>query len=314
MKGCPTCQRLFPSVYKVCLIDGTPLIEQNGPAQKEAPARAPTEPPLRASIPTPPERLARWAQNDAWPQVKSRRWLWWAALAGAAVMAALVIYVAVWPMLIERRFYAALEQGRLVTPEGNSAYELYQQLNRRKPNSPMIAQAHARTLPLVKIKGDEIFQRWYKEAKASDDDWTTAQKLYDWAAQMDPHDSHWQARRYYCRGQIAFRAQRDAEAIEAYQQAINYEPQWSLPYNSLGVLHARRRQFDTAIRWYTQAAAYDPTWSFPHSNLATAYMALQQYDNAEAALLKAIALDDARPLPHLRLSEVYEKQNRLADA
>ncbi|MCS6806525.1 MAG: hypothetical protein NZ823_15465, partial [Blastocatellia bacterium] len=47
---------------------------------------------------------------------------------------------------------------------------------------------------------------------------------------------------------------------------------------------------------------------------ATAYMALQQYDNAEAALLKAIALDDARPLPHLRLSEVYEKQNRLADA
>lgn len=314
MKGCPTCQRLFPSVYKVCLIDGTPLVEQEGSTQKDAPVTPSANPPPRTGIPTPAERVARWALRGSSVQATSYKQRWWVALVGAGLIVAVLTYLLVMPMLIEKRFYAALHQGRLVGPEGNSAYDLYQQLNRRKPGSQMIRQAHAQALPLVKTKGDEIFQRWYREAKASDDDWITAQKLYDWAAQMDPHDSQWQARRHYCRGQIAFRAQRDAEAIEAYQQAIAYEPYWSLPYNSLGVLYARQRQFDTAITWYTQAAAHDPAWSFPHSNLATAYMALQQYDNAEAALLKAIALDDARPLPHLRLSEVYEKQNRLADA
>jgi tetratricopeptide (TPR) repeat protein len=312
MKGCPTCQRLFPNVYKVCLIDGTPLVEQNGPVEEDTSVKKLPDPVMQARIATPPERFATWALNESTKRAKSYKRIW--LLAPTLAVAVLLIYMFAMPIMIEKRFQAALGQGRLVTPEGASAYELYQQLKRRKPNSQTIRQADAQALPLVKTKGDEIFQKWYKEAKASDDEWAMAQKLYDWAAQMDPQDSQWQARRQYCRGQIAFRAQRDEDALQAYQQAIGYEPFWSLPYNSLGVLHARRREFDTAITWYTQAAAHDPNWSFPHSNLGLVYIALQQYDKAEAALLKAILLDDARPLPHLRLSEVYEKQDRLADA
>lgn len=314
MKRCPRCNREFPDKYRFCLSDGAALSEaletQSATVAPMVQENHVTTAPLSAAVQAEPAAPRPSHTLTAW--LKAHKLIWVPAV--ILVVMAIVVLLIVIPPTVERQINDALQKGILVTPEGASAYDLYLQLKRDKPNSKSVRRVEARALPIVRAKGDEFFQRWYKESEASDEDWRIAQRLCDWAVEMAPGDNQLLAKRSYCRGQLAFRARRNSDAISAYQEAIRYWPDWALPYNSLGVLYARMRDFDAAIYWYSQAAARDPNWSFPHSNLGSVYLTLNRYTEAESAYLRAISLNESRPTPHLRLSEVYERQGRLLDA
>jgi len=79
----------------------------------------------------------------------------------------------------------------------------------------------------------------------------------------------------------------------ALRNAIAAKPEWSRPYNALGILLAndlekRGKEAEEAFR---TAIRLDPQWSRPHNDLAILLRLIGRLDEAEAQALEAIKLD-----------------------
>lgn len=144
--------------------------------------------------------------------------------------------------------------------------------------------------------------------------WQDMKKLCDWALEIAPYDSQLKARQKYCYGRLAFLAKRYDSAIAAYKEAIQNDPNWALPYNSIGVVYVRKREWAKVLEWCSQARSRDSDWVFPHLNMGWAFYNLKRYDEAKQEYKRAIELAPDRPTPYCRLSCLYEKQGWLLDA
>lgn len=313
MKRCPQCERTFDDKLAFCQFDATPLVPV-GIAPIPAPLPAP------ASIPAPvPASANHELPADLRDEPKrglSTRTAWIAvgALALVGLLGLGGYFLWMRPPESERKLYAALDQGNLVTPENYSAYELYHQLASEKPGSPSLQRAQERVAPLLRTETTNSLQTWAERSEATDEDWTRLSRLASWNLELSPGDRFALAQDHYVKAQRAFRSGQVREARSAFESAMEAWPEWNLPYNSMGVTFAKSRDYASAVTWYSRAAERSPNWSFPHANLGGAYYNLGRYSDAESALLQAISIDGNRPGPHLTLGGVYERQGRYADA
>lgn len=55
------------------------------------------------------------------------------------------------------------------------------------------------------------------------------------------------------------------EAIDAYQKAVEIDPQYTKAYNDLGVTYYRKKMYDEAIAAYQKAIEIDPQYATAHS-------------------------------------------------
>jgi tetratricopeptide (TPR) repeat protein len=63
--------------------------------------------------------------------------------------------------------------------------------------------------------------------------WQELKKLCDWAVDIAPYDNWLKARQRYCYGRLEFLSKRYDNAILAYKEAIQNDPNWALPYESI---------------------------------------------------------------------------------
>jgi Flp pilus assembly protein TadD len=98
---------------------------------------------------------------------------------------------------------------------------------------------------------------------------------------------------------ICYREQGDFErAVNAFMQALKYDPSYAPAHNGLGLTRVRQGDPETAVIDFTRAVHLDPTQPDYQNNLGHAHMETDRLDLAEAHFKKSLALD-----PEYRLAE-----------
>ncbi|MCI0693158.1 tetratricopeptide repeat protein [candidate division KSB1 bacterium] len=110
---------------------------------------------------------------------------------------------------------------------------------------------------------------------------------YEKALQLD---STW-AKADYGRGLALKGLRRHPDAIQAYQNAIRHDPTFGEAYFALGKIHSELEQFDEAISAYRKAAAHQPDSYKAFYELGLAYDKKNLHREAAAAFRRARRLD-----------------------
>ncbi|MEW5988831.1 MAG: tetratricopeptide repeat protein, partial [Chloroflexota bacterium] len=110
---------------------------------------------------------------------------------------------------------------------------------------------------------------------------------------------------WYHLGVVQEAAGRQADALTAYQRAVELDPRFTLAHNGLGnVYRATGRQAEAQAA-YQQAIRLDPTYAIPHSGLGALLVESGRHGEALDAYQKAIELDPHHPAPLTGLGQTF---------
>ncbi|MDE0087100.1 MAG: tetratricopeptide repeat protein [Candidatus Poribacteria bacterium] len=104
------------------------------------------------------------------------------------------------------------------------------------------------------------------------------------------------------------------EAIEAYQQAIQYAPEWAHIHAALGAGYANLHRYDEALDAYKTARDLKPDDAMIHHQLGNIYSKRGKRSQAIAHQQRAIAILPTLASAHYQLGLLYSQENRLPEA
>ena len=103
-------------------------------------------------------------------------------------------------------------------------------------------------------------------------------------------------------------------AISSCNKAIELDPSLSSAYNNRAVAYALKGEYDLAIADYSRAIELEPNKAKLYSNRSANYIDKGQYDMAIADCNKAIELDSNYAIPYRNRGIAYKEQGRKAEA
>jgi tetratricopeptide (TPR) repeat protein len=115
---------------------------------------------------------------------------------------------------------------------------------------------------------------------------------------------------YLERGQLFSILNRDSEAANSYNQAINLQPNHPTAYLFRGAIYIKKQQYSQAIADFTQAIKLEPNNPFAYTSLGAVYTKQKQYPQAIAAFDQAIKFDPQFSLAHIGRGLVYSTQKK----
>ncbi len=114
---------------------------------------------------------------------------------------------------------------------------------------------------------------------------------------------------------VAFlRAQKELEAEQAFQHALELEPKQSECYIQLGLLRYDQRRYDESRDFLKSGLGINPNSWFGHYQLGLTYFALENYTESEQEFRRAVELDPSFAEVHIRLANVYLRRGNPAKA
>ncbi len=108
-----------------------------------------------------------------------------------------------------------------------------------------------------------------------------------------------------------------ADASEAYRQAITLDPNFALPYHHLAEIHQDRAEYEPAIELYQQAIPLhlnDDDRAASWRNLAAIYHTLERHGEASEAYQRVVALDPDDFKSWNNLGDIYLAMARYQEA
>jgi tetratricopeptide (TPR) repeat protein len=147
-------------------------------------------------------------------------------------------------------------------------------------------------------------------ARAQTMTWRDTTSLWAQAVQVRP-DSH---RAQAALAEALSDADRAAEALSHFENAIRLAPGIATYRTSQGIAYERARNVPAAIDAYRAALRLDPDSATAHTNLGHALAAAGQLDEAMAAHQRALAIDPALAPAHVNLASVLVRTGRIAEA
>jgi len=230
-------------------------------------------------------------------------------------------------------FKKALKDGYLLTPEGQSAWSLYEQLkdkavmvpfqNVMRRNLAAALQDEAQQAMNAYLKSDpsEMRKRW----KHADSHYENFPLYLSKAAELlgDTHPlyknlkaraHYFAALNYRLRGEKTKTPALYNLAFAELEECLKYEPDAAFAYNERGLLNRRIKQYKKAADDFEHAYSLSPRWVLPWANLAAVYNNMEDYANAEIAGKEAIRLDSTFALAQYNLGVAYHYGAQLAAA
>lgn len=221
-------------------------------------------------------------------------------------------------------FKKALKEGHLLTPEGRSAWNLYEQIKDKtvmvpfqstmRRNLAAALQDEAQQAMNAYLKSDpaELRKRW----KYADSHYENFPQYLEKAAELlgDAHPlyknlkaraHYFTALNYRLRGEKTKTPSLYNLALAELQECLKYEPEAAFIYNERGLLNRRLKQHKQAVEDFERAYSLSPGWVLPWANLAAIYNDRQDFSNAEIAGKHAIQLDSAFALAQYNLGVTY---------
>ncbi|GET40205.1 DUF5672 family protein [Microseira wollei] len=104
------------------------------------------------------------------------------------------------------------------------------------------------------------------------------------------------------------------DAIACYQKAIQLQPNYAPPYNSLGIVYREKGQLDRAIESYQKAIECQENYVQAYNNLGNALRDEGKLDDAIASYQQALKLDPDYINAHFNLGNALQQQGKFAQA
>ncbi len=104
------------------------------------------------------------------------------------------------------------------------------------------------------------------------------------------------------------------EAVAAYKQAIELNPNFSWSYHSLGDVLLKLEKWEEAVAAYKKAVELNPDFSWSYHNLGDALLKLQQWEEAAAAYRCEMALNSDFAWSFCNLGEALTKLKQWNEA
>jgi tetratricopeptide (TPR) repeat protein len=207
---------------------------------------------------------------------------------------------------IERKLDAAITRGNLFKPEGNSAYDLYNQLKQNGAKDETLARYRDRLLPVLTTQPLKMLADFAVPTNREPGlpEWQDAQKPISWANELKPDDGILAARAKYIEGRIAYLSNKKDDALSLWKRASEFDKTWALATNAVGVLYNERKEYQTARQFALEAIRREPNWAVPYNNVGTSYFLEKKDDKAESYYLKAIERAPNWPRPHVWLGDI----------
>jgi tetratricopeptide (TPR) repeat protein/S1-C subfamily serine protease len=188
---------------------------------------------------------------------------------------------------------------------------------------------------------------WYENSRGSrQDDLRSAVKAFERAAKIDPSfyesarylgksllllkrfdealiayqrasDPNQQKRDfvlYLERGSLFSILNRDPEAVNSYDRAINLQPNHPTAYIFRGAIYTKQKKYPQAIADFNQALKLEPNDPWVYTSLGVVYYKQKQYPQAIANFNQAIKFDPQISFAHIGRGLVYSKQKQSSQA
>jgi tetratricopeptide (TPR) repeat protein len=144
------------------------------------------------------------------------------------------------------------------------------------------------------IRTAETATEWFGKAIALEEDPASqpeAIEAYEKALELDPNH----AAAHINLGTLHYNRQDYVQAEAHYRQAVEVDPRYALAYFDLGNVLDETGRLQDAIQAYKQAIQLAPTYADAHYNLALAYEKLKQPRRALAHWRAYVRLDTSGP-------------------
>lgn len=115
-------------------------------------------------------------------------------------------------------------------------------------------------------------------------------------------------------GEVYTALGRAEEAMSAYRQALELDPDYAAAWNRLGEALSAQARHQEALAAYQRSFELDPDQALPWHNLGNARTALENYDEAIAAYRQALKLDPEDAWSYHNLGFVYHQLGRYDQA
>jgi len=104
-------------------------------------------------------------------------------------------------------------------------------------------------------------------------------------------------------------------AEREFLSAVELSPEKKgIAYFNLGMLYARKKDYQTAIKWFRLAIGKEPFNAKNYYNLAVAYLQLGQTEKAIPELEKAVELWPEFKEARFKLAEIFANQGNCPEA
>jgi tetratricopeptide (TPR) repeat protein len=136
-----------------------------------------------------------------------------------------------------------------------------------------------------------------------------------WLTQEDsPNDALEEAQKYNQQGIELMKLGDYAEAVEAFQQALEIYPNSEKIYSNLGIALGHDSRFEEAVEAFQEALKINPQNWETYNNLGIALGSQEKYDQALAAFQEAINLNPNAPMSYHNSAVAYIKQEQWQEA
>ena len=203
-------------------------------------------------------------------------------------------------------FERALWSDDLIRPEGQSAWDYYNQLQGGLPaniatdirNRLVVAMGNRAQRTILKYRrGGDI--RWSKEI------FEEGALLTDRVRGLFPNAAEMESQQRFFDGRALIEDGQYAAAVQQLGQAIALDAQASHAHNAIGLAYWQQGLFDVAIPPLQQAIALTPEWNYPRYTLSLVYLEQRRYDETELGFQAALANDDEDSTAYHGLGQLY---------
>ncbi len=214
-----------------------------------------------------------------------------------------------------RLFSDAIEQGRILPGDTESAFLYLEALRARLKQTDYAAEAN-RLRTALEDRGQQVLLT-YLAGEASPqrrDDFYRGLAYFEAAQLLTPDAVDLESRRIFCEGRVALFDKEYVRAEGLLEQAVGLDPEGAYAYNALGIAALERASYDRAAAAFHEAVKRAPLWAYPRHNLALAQVEKGAYGEAVSTYQGAIALAPGAAYLPYNLGLLFQKMNRGREA
>ena len=219
------------------------------------------------------------------------------------------------------QFQRALDEGRLLNPPGENAWEFYQRFEQLPVAEVEKEDIQDDLLIALATAGDRVLSS-YRRGDAviplTAANYQEGAQLFGRASQLFPDDETLANKARFMEGRALVENRQYQQGIAVLQQVVAADPEAPYTYNALGIAYMEQQQWNDAIRNFRLASDRAEKWVYPHYNLSRVYAALSRFPDAEEELRHGIELGEELGLRYsylyYNLGILYLFQGRANDA
>jgi tetratricopeptide (TPR) repeat protein len=215
----------------------------------------------------------------------------------------------------------AIVEGRLLSPAGNNAWDLYQRYLLYPLADEDRSDAEDELVIALASAGDKVltaYRRGDQVIALNAAAYDQGAQLFGRASEISRDDRALQSKAKFMAGRAMVENRQFDQGIALLREATSLDPEAAYSYNALGIAYMEQQRWNEAIENFRAASARAEKWVYPHFNLARVFFSQNRLRDAEDEYRAGIGIENELGLKygylHNNLGVLYLKLGRFAQA